>query len=634
MGCVDDGKTIKEASVELGMAIEGICGNAGTCGTCKVKIVEGYFAKYSLESKNSHLTALTTAEANHLNPSQVSKGYRLACQVQIRGDIVVFIPEESRMERQVMCKFARQMDIDVNPAVKKYQIKLPRQNLKNALGDWDRLENELYKQFGLIQLDIDYRVLTGLQDALRKKIWEITVFVWREKEVICVEPGFVRQCYGLAIDVGTTTVAAHLCDLETGEVLATESSMNPQVSFGEDVMSRITYAMVSRKGLDAMNNAIIKGLNELAGRVAVRANIKRKNIVDAVLVGNTCMHHILLKLGLSHIGKSPFIPALSSSKDFKARDLGFRISPGAYVHLLPIEAGFVGADNVGVLIAEAPYQQDSWELIIDIGTNGELIMGNRQKLFCCSCATGPALEGAEIKHGMRASLGAIEKIRIDNRTLDVQFKVIGNEHWNTEQKNIRAKGICGSAVIDAVPQMVSAGIISHTGRFNKEIKSERLRYNGKHPEFVIAKAEETSVGHDIVICQEDIRNVQLAKAALYAGAKIMMRKQGIEGLDKIILAGSFGSHIDRKSAACLGIFPDCELENIYAAGNAAGDGARMALINMDKREEANNMARQVKYVELTSEPDFERIFSEAMWIPHMKDTFPRLEKSLVKKQAP
>jgi len=300
----------------------------------------------------------------------------------------------------------------------------------------------------------------------------------------------------------------------------------------------------------------------------------------------------------------------------------------------PIEAGFVGADNVGVIIAEESHRQDSIELLIDIGTNGELVLGNRQKIISkiisSSCATGPALEGAEIKFGMRAAPGAIEKIVIDPKTLEVYFKVIGCEKWNSELTSIGAKGICGSGIIDVVPQMFLAGIIDCSGRFRKDIQTPRLRKDDEEPGFVIAWANETSIGQDIVFYQSDLRAVQLAKGAMYAGAKIMMRTLGVEKLDKVILAGAFGSYIDKTSAALLGLFPDCELDNIYSVGNAAGEGARLALLNTDKRQEADEIARQVEYIELTLAPDFDKIFAQAMWIPHMKDKFPHLDHLLQK----
>jgi len=630
-GYIDEGKTIKEASVEIGVDIEGICGDKATCGKCKVRIEEGFFQKYGIESQMGCLSPIGEAERKFINAQQVRDGYRLACQAQVHGNVVVFVPEESRMGKQVVRKAAKEIAIEVKPAVRKYYVELEKATLEDTLGDWERLQAELSRKFGLTNLTIDYQVLLSLQEVVRQGNWKVTVSVWMDEEVIRVEPGLVETGYGLAVDVGTTTVAGYLCDLGSGAVIATKSTMNPQVIYGEDVMSRITYAMVNKGGLELMNQAIIKGINELAGRAAAQAQIKRRDIVDMTVVGNTCMHHLLLNIAPQYIGRSPFPPAIHHSLNIKARDLGFKISPGAYVHVLPLEAGFVGADNVAVLITEAPYQQDSMELVIDIGTNGELIMGNRQRLISCSCATGPAFEGAEIKHGMRAAPGAIEKIEIDKDTKEVRFKVIGKEDWNTDLEEVAAKGICGSGIIDVVPQMFMAGIIDYTGRFNKDLKTPRLRVTQDGPEFVIAWANETSIGQDIVVCQDDVRNIQLAKAAMYAGAKIMMRHLGINKLDKVILAGAFGSYIDKVSAACLGLFPDCALENIYAVGNAAGDGARIALLNVDKRTEADEMARQVEYIELTVEPDFDTIFGQAMWLPHMKDTFLHLNHLLPEK---
>jgi uncharacterized 2Fe-2S/4Fe-4S cluster protein (DUF4445 family) len=419
--------------------------------------------------------------------------------------------------------------------------------------------------------------------------------------------------------------------------VTTDSMMNPQVAYGEDVMSRITYSTSHEDGLESMNQSIIKALNQLAGRAAAKAHIKRRDVVDMTVVGNTCMHHIFLNFDPQYIGKSPFAPSIHHSVEVKARDLGIKISPGAYIHILPIEAGFVGADNVGVLITEEPYNQDDMLLIIDVGTNGELIMGNRNKLISSSCATGPAFEGAGIKYGVRAAPGAIEKIRVEPDTKEVRFKVIGKEDWNTDLEDVGAKGICGSGIIDAIAQLFVAGIIDRTGRFNADLSTPRLRVTDNGPEFVIAWADETSIDQDIIICQQDVRNIQLAKGAMYAGARIMMHRLGIEKLDKIILAGAFGSYIDKESAAIIGLFPDCAQENVYAVGNAAGDGARIALLNVDKRVEADKMARQVGYIELVIEPDFQEVFVQAMWFPHMDDSFPHLKHLLprkVAKQAP
>ncbi len=630
-GYIAEGKSLKEASRELGVDIEGICGEKATCGKCKIRLEEGVFEKYGIESRVEHLSPIGEAERKFLNTQQERDGYRLACQARLRGDIVVFVPEESRAGKQIVRKGATERAINLKPAVRKYYVEMTPPALDDPLGDWERLQAELNKSFDLDNLTIDYQTLLSLQKVIRQGDWKVTVSVWRDREVIKIEPGIVAASYGLAVDIGTTTVAGYLCDLTSGEIAATESMMNPQVSYGEDVMSRITYTVTNKDGLEHMNQTIIRGLNQIAGRAAARAGIKRRDIIDMTIVGNTCMHHIFLNIDPQHIGRAPFPPSLHHSLDIKAHDLGLKISPGAYVHVLPIEAGFVGADNIGVLIAEEPYNQDDLALIIDIGTNGELVLGNRDRLVSSSCATGPAFEGAHIKHGMRAAPGAIEKIEIDPDSREVRFKVIGKTDWNTDLEVVEAKGICGSGIIDAIAQMFKAGIIQYNGRFDTNLETPRLRITDDGPEFVIARTDETSIGQDIVVCQQDVRAVQLAKGAMYAGAKIMMSHLGIENLDKVILAGAFGSYIDKESAATIGLFPDCALENVYAVGNAAGDGARIALLNVDKRREADEIARKVEYIELTVEPNFDKIFSQAMWFPHMKDTFPHLKHLLPEK---
>jgi uncharacterized 2Fe-2S/4Fe-4S cluster protein (DUF4445 family) len=629
-GEVDDGRTILEASRELGADVEGVCGGKARCGKCRVRIEEGYFDKYGVESRLASLSPISEGDRKLLSQRQLHNRYRLACQTQIHGDIVVFVPEESRKGEQVIRKEATARDIKLKPAVRKYYVELTPATLHDSIGDFERLQAELHKRFKLRELTIDYPVLLNLQEVVRHGDWKVTVYVWNDKEIIGIESGNVEGNYGLAVDIGTTTVAGYLCDLNSGEVVATDAMMNPQVAYGEDVMSRISYAVKDSTGLKQMNQSIIKGLNQVAGRAAARAGIKRSDIIDMAVVGNTCMHHIFLNIEPRYLGRTPFTPSLHHSVNIKARDLGLRIAPGAYVHVLPIEAGFVGADNAGVLIAEEPYHKEEMVLIIDIGTNGELILGNREKLLSASCATGPAFEGAEIKHGMRAAPGAIERIKIDPETREVQFKVIDNEHWNTESQSIGARGICGSGIFDVTAQMFLAGIIDKGGRFNINIKSPRLSKNENGPEFVIAWAKETSINQDITICQKDIRAVQLAKGAVYAGAKTLMNRLGVKSLDRVVLAGAFGSYIDKESAAVIGLFPDCAPERVIAVGNAAGDGARMALLNVDKREEADIRARQVEYVELTIEPDFNETFTQAMLFPHMKDKFPHLKHLLPK----
>jgi uncharacterized 2Fe-2S/4Fe-4S cluster protein (DUF4445 family) len=310
--------------------------------------------------------------------------------------------------------------------------------------------------------------------------------------------------------------------------------------------------------------------------------------------------------------------------------LGLKTHPSANVHLLPVEAGFIGADNVAVLIAEEPHHRDEMVLIIDIGTNGELVMGNRQRLISCSCATGPALEGGHIRFGMRAASGAIERVKMDPNTLEVDFRLVGELYWQSESKGKTARGVCGSGIVDGIAELFRNGIIDKSGRFEKNIPTARLSISDGEPEFVIAWKEETAIGKDITITQQDVRNVQLAKGAIYAGAKLMMGRLGIERLDQIILAGAFGSYLDPEKALVLGMFPDCDLRNVRAVGNAAGDGARMALLNREKRAEADEIARKVEYMELTIEEDFQKEFIEALHFPHMKDPFPHLSGVLRK----
>jgi len=637
-GEIEEGTTILEAAQRLGVDLEALCGNKKVCGKCKVRIEEGYFEKDNMLSGMQHITPLepTPEEMKHIKPED-GPGIRLACSCEIHGDLKVFVPERSRAGKQVVRKAAKELSIALDPAVKKYTISLTAPTLHDmTTGDYERVVKAMDDTYGIKDLKFDFEVLLQLQDALRAGEWTITVTVWMDREIIKVEPGHVDVCYGLAVDIGTTTCVGYLCDLSTGKVINTESMMNPQVPYGEDVMSRITYAMTNPEGLKTMQDAIITGLNEIIEKVVseVRKNGPHPGfaIDDLTIVFNTAMHHIFLGLNPVYIGRSPFIPAVQRSLDIRARDLGIKINPSAYLHVLPIEAGFVGADNVGVLIAQEQYFQDEMVLVIDIGTNGELLLGNKDRVCSTSCATGPAFEGAQIKFGMRAAPGAIEKVKIDPATKDPMYKVIGKADWHTHiEGKINAKGICGSAIIDVIAEMFLAGIVDKTGKFVMDLGTNRVRRdaNGK-PEYVLAWAEETSINQDITVTQADVRALQLAKGALYTGTKLMMQKMGVTKLDRVELAGAFGSHIDREASLTLGMFPDVPIDKVVVVGNAAGDGARMALLNKAKRQEADERARWVEFVEIATEPAFEREFMQAMHIPHMKDKFPNLRAMLEK----
>lgn len=630
-GKVRAGTTLLEASRQLGVDIENTCGSVQTCGKCKVKIEEGFFEKFGLDSRMAHLSPITDVERRHLKKEQVQDNYRLACNALVHGDVLVFVPEESRGAQQVVLETGKERVFRLNPAVRKYYVELPPPSLEDYRDDLRRLQDCLHEKYGLPEaLAMDYELLRQLPGIVRQGNWKVTAAVWQEREIIKVEPGLVEHCYGVAVDVGTTTVAAYLCDLRRGVLVNRKSMMNPQVRYGEDVLSRITYAMMNEDGLDKMHRAIIGGINALIKKMTREVQAGMEDVLEVVLVFNTAMHHIALNLDPRHLGRSPFTPVVKSSLDLKARDLGLLIAPAGNVHVLPIEAGFVGADNMGVLIAEEPYnQRDEVRLIIDIGTNGELDLGNADRMLCTSCATGPALEGAQIRFGMRAAPGAIEKVRLDPATLEVSYKVIGLDAWYPEVQRTEAKGICGSGIIDAIAEMFKAGLIEPSGRLNMRLSTPRLRRgsDGK-PEFVLAWAAETSIGQDICITQADVRAVQLAKAALYVGAKYLMEKLGVEKVDRVTLAGAFGSYIDKESAMVIGMFPDCALERVEAVGNAAGDGAQVALLDREKRREADRVARWVEFVETAVEADFQQRFAEAMPFPHGKDAFPHIQHIL------
>ncbi|MDW8327596.1 MAG: ASKHA domain-containing protein, partial [Anaerolineales bacterium] len=459
-----------------------------------------------------------------------------------------------------------------------------------------------------------------------------------DREVLRVQPGYSEGAFGLAVDVGSTTVVVHLCDLRTGKVLATESAMNPQVRYGEDLMSRVSYVMMHPDGVERMHRAIIATLNDLSRKAAQAAAISTADIVDVVLVGNPVMHHLLLGLSPVELGGAPFALAVHQSLDLKARDLGLKLNPCARVHVLPCIAGHVGADNVAVQLAEAPHAQDELMLVVDVGTNAEIVLGNREQVLCCSSPTGPAFEGAQITHGQRAAPGAIERVRIDPVTWEPRFKLIGMDDWiepaslssplrrETKGEDLRATGICGSGIIEAVAELYLAGIIDRDGRFaeNGPERSARVRFNGRTGEYVLADAEYTSSGKPIVVTQADVRAIQLAKAALYAGVKLLMQARGVEKVDRIVLAGAFGSYIDPKHAMVLGLIPDCELEKVTAVGNAAGDGARIALLNRAARLEAARIAENAIHVQTAVAANFQAEFVAAIAIPHATDPFPHL----------
>jgi len=504
---------------------------------------------------------------------------------------------------------------------------------------------------------VDYACMRTMSATMREANWKVTVSVWQDKEVVQVQAGYHEDSYGAAVDIGSTTVALYLCNLRTGEILAAESEMNPQIVYGEDVMSRIQYTIEHPDGLEKLHKAIIATLNKLLKQAVKTANkrvsesgdstdqeivesagedsasqqvgesanqrISMEDILEMVLVGNSTMHHLLLNLYPKHLGLAPFVPVIHKSVDVKARELGLHISPSGNIHVLPTIASFVGADTSAMIIAEEPHKQDENWLLIDVGTNAELVLGNRSRLLCTSTPTGPALEGAHVEYGMRAAPGAIERIEIDEKTLEPRYKVIGVEGWHNDHARFKGhvKGICGSAIIDGVAELFRAGIVDSRGKFKSNLESSRIRQGASGWEYIIAWADETSIGRDIPMTQQDVRQIQLAKAALFVAARTLLKRFGLQSPDKIILAGGFGSYIDKEKAMLIGLIPDCELDHVYAVGNAAGDGARIALLNVEKRKEIESVTRKVERFELPTDPEFQNQFMLATSFPHMSEPF-------------
>jgi len=638
IGKVPKGTTIIEACRLLGVGIEAICGGHHVCGKCKVRIETGRIREYRIESKLENAGPWQKIESEHITPEERAAGFRLGCTATVRGDLLIYVPEESRPGKQLVSKTARPIPINHDPAVKTYCLQLPKATLADPTGDFERLSRALEVKCGLTGLSIDLLTLRSLGGALRAGKWEVTISVWMDREIIRIRPGKTGPSYGLAVDIGTTTIAGYLCDLDTMEVVETASMMNPQIQYGEDVISRINYCFNDHEALHRISDTMIDGLNTLIEQAVTEASrhtdrrISPEDIEDVAVCGNTCMHHLLLQLDPEPLGSVPFTPVNHSGLNIKAHDLGLRVNPSANVYILPNIAGFVGGDTVGVILAEEPQKSEDTVLIIDIGTNGELVIGNRERMVCCtcSCATGPALEGAQIEFGVRAAPGAIERVKISPETHEVDYKVVGRDAWLSYSKpeEMRTRGICGSAALDALAELFKAGIVAGSGAFNPEVETERLRKNSEtgRKEFVLAWTAETVIGKDVVITQNDIRQIQLAKAAIYAGCKLMLRRMNLQRPDRIKIAGAFGNHIDLTLAPVLGLFPDCPPERVSSIGNAAGDGCRMALLDRKKRKEADRIALRVEYFELTLMEDFQQNFIDAIHIPHMTDEFPHLKR--------
>jgi uncharacterized 2Fe-2S/4Fe-4S cluster protein (DUF4445 family) len=498
--------------------------------------------------------------------------------------------------------------------------------MHEAMGDLERLQQALEEQWQLSNLKCELVVVGELQAALKSKNRQVTVAVRNDETIVAVWPGLKDKLFGMAVDVGSTTIAAHLCDLGSGDVLASAGIMNPQIRFGEDLMSRVSYIMMNAGGEADLIATVRKAINELVADVVEQAGLDRRDVMEITIVGNPIMQHLVLGLNPVELGTAPFALATDSSVDVLATAIDITINPGGHVYALPCIAGHVGADAAGVLLAEAPYERDDVSLIVDVGTNAEILLGNKQRILAASSPTGPAFEGAQISGGQRAAPGAIERVRIDKQTLEPKFKVIGCDLWSDDSdfaeqtKASGITGICGSGIIEVVAEMFLAGVLSQDGKVkvHDSITSPRVIEDGRTYAYVLHDGQQL-----IRITQNDVRAIQLAKAALHAGALLLMEHFGVEKVDRIRLAGAFGAHIDVKYAMILGLIPECDLQNVSSAGNAAGTGARITLLDKSSRALVEEQVRQVEKIETAVEPKFQEYFVSSMSIPNGGESTPR-----------
>jgi uncharacterized 2Fe-2S/4Fe-4S cluster protein (DUF4445 family) len=624
-------KTFYELLIESGIYIRSLCGGHGSCGKCKIRFL----------NEQKFLTSPTQSEIKTISKEELTKGWRLACQARVKNEKMeiikdqkpphfrVFLPEELLYEDFKILTSGINKGVKLQPNVKKYSLFIQRPSLEKPISDFDRIKtaliNEVDKFNENSDFTLEYDVLSKISNTLREKNHEITLTLLNNQKIINCEPGNTLEAnFGIAIDIGTTTIVVYLLNLKNGKIYAVSSCLNPQTAFGEDVVSRITYASAQKIGLDQLNSTLINALNDLIGKVCKKAKIDASQIYEATIVGNSVMHHLFLNITPKYIGLSPYIPTLTQGINIRAERLRLQISKAGNVFLLPVIAGYVGADTIGVLLSSEIDGEDALTLAIDVGTNGELIIGNKDLLATGSCAAGSALEGAHISHGMRAAAGAIDRIAIDPETLEVSYTTIANKP---------PIGICGSGLIDCVAEMLKAKILSRSGNINKNLLSnDKLIKTQQGIEFILAQKSDTQMNHAISISQKDIREMQMAKGAFFSGARIIMqyiKRQHNYNADisQIFLAGAFGNYINKENAKFIGMIPDIPKDFIFQIGNAAGIGAQNALLNTDLRKKAQKILKQTHYVEIATEENFQKEFAQAMYFPHINlDLFPSLEE--------
>ncbi|MFZ1469324.1 MAG: ASKHA domain-containing protein [Paracoccaceae bacterium] len=634
------GTPVLTAARQLGVDLDSVCGGRGICSKCQVSPGYGEFPKHGVHVAENALSEWNSVEARYKRIRGMIDGRRLGCQAQVMGDVVIDVPPESQVHKQVIRKSVTERHIEMDPATRSYYVEVAEPDMHVPTGDFERLKTALEDQWQITGIEADLNLLRRLQPALRKGEWKVTVVLCKGNHdhayrMLDIFPGFHEEpLYGLAIDLGSTTMAGNLCDLADGRVAASVGIMNPQIRYGEDLMSRVSYAMMNKGGDVEMTTAVRSALNEMAMQAAAEVGVSPTAIYEVVFVCNPVMHHLLLGIDPVELGQAPFALATSGSLSLNARELDLiSLNPAARVYILPCIAGHVGADCAGVVLSEEPNKSKDMVLIADIGTNAEILLGNSTRVLACSSPTGPAFEGAQISSGQRAAPGAIERVEIDLVTKEPRFKVIGCKLWNTdagfdeETATSGITGICGSGIIEVIAEMRMAGLVDASGLIGspEQTGSPRCIPEGRTHSYVLYDGTATG-GPLITVTQGDIRAIQLAKAALYSGAKLLMREMGVETVDEVKLAGAFGAHISAKHALVLGLIPDVPLNKVTSPGNAAGTGARIALLNRGARDQIEQMVQEIHKVETAIAEGFQELFVNASAIPNAADAFPNLSK--------
>ncbi|GAB1363838.1 ASKHA domain-containing protein [Rhodobacter sp.] len=634
------GTPVLTAARQLGVDLDSVCGGRGICSKCQITPGYGEFPKHGVHVAEDALSEWNAVEDRYNRIRGLAEGRRLGCQAKIMGDVVIDVPPESQVHKQVIRKSATDRHIEMDPATRSFYVEVDEPDMHEPTGDFERLLRALKAQWKIEGVETDLSVLRRLQPVLRKGEWKATVVLNKgnhdaQHRLLDIHPGFHEGAlYGLAVDLGSTTIAAHLCDLADGKVLASSGLMNPQIRFGEDLMSRVSYAMMNPGGDVEMTKAVREAINALAVSIAKEAGIDPTAIYEMVIVCNPVMHHLFLGVDPVELGQAPFALATSGSLTLEARELDLtNLNRNARVYVLPCIAGHVGADSAAVALSEEPQKSKDMVLIVDVGTNAEILLGNTSRVLACSSPTGPAFEGAQISSGQRAAPGAIERVEIDPVTKEPRFRVIGSDLWSDEPgfdaaiAGTGVTGICGSGIIEAVAEMRMAGLVDQGGLIGspEQTGTERSKPYGRTFSYVLHDAS-ASGGPKIMVTQGDIRAIQLAKSALYAGARLLMDTMNVEKVDRVTLAGAFGAHISPKHAMVLGMIPDVPLDHVRSAGNAAGTGARIALLNRASRDQIEEVVHGIHKVETAIEPRFQEHFVNASAIPNAIDPFPELAK--------